>query len=183
MFMSNSPGKPINMVVVAFFSGFSIPWTVPLISAPIRKPTAAPMARSTTSRFLLIIPPNDLQQRLQALFELPKVVAILLSLSCVSLSIEWHTWVSTCYIWNPANSVWMLICKIKRNLHLNIKSIVVMILATLLFQRYYKNALTYFYCFYESKYTFLLEKNKDITPIYFRQEYRQLNTLGKVIKN
>lgn len=104
MFISNSPGNPISIVVVAFFSGTVMSWTGLFTRAPIRKPTAAPTARSTMSKFRLITPIKDEQHLLQALLLLrkrpPNLLAITFTPFWASLRIEWmlinmpsYTWV------------------------------------------------------------------------------------------
>lgn len=93
MFISNSPGNPISIVVVAFFSGTVMSWTGLFTRAPIRKPTAAPTARSTISKFRLITPIKDEQHLLQALLLLrkrpPNLLAITFTPFWASLRIEW----------------------------------------------------------------------------------------------
>lgn len=76
MFISSSPGKPINIVVVARFSGAAMSCTGLFIKAPIRKPTAAPTARSTMSKFRLINAINLWQHLLQPLLLLRNLFAI-----------------------------------------------------------------------------------------------------------
>lgn len=105
MFISNSPGNPISIVVVAFFSGTVISWTGLFTRAPIRKPTAAPTARSTMSKFRLITPIKDEQHLLQALLLLrkrpPNLLAITFTPFWASLRIEWM-------LINMPSSTWVI---------------------------------------------------------------------------
>ena len=80
MFISNSPGKPISITVVARFSGETISWTGLFTKAPIRNPTAAPRASKTMSKFRRRNPEHDRQHLL-----LPTATRNLFAMSLESL--------------------------------------------------------------------------------------------------
>ena len=52
MFMKSSPGKPINMMAVAFFSGSLIALTGSFTAAPTANPMTTPTIRITRSKSL-----------------------------------------------------------------------------------------------------------------------------------